>query len=177
MRPTDDQLRKRAEALAIMATSDEGAGSTTYRMGARMGMASELYGALLVDRRSRELLLLARSTHVTAFAYWEEHGYKEEAALQKERVKDIDVHISALEQRLGVERSELSDTPCLKIDSPEEWGSLACAIRDELGENTIDSNDEPDPYNWWLVDMTTMDLVDFLKKYAMATDGPNVEQQ
>ena len=102
MNPTDQELKVIAENRAIKATNDEGAGSISYRMGARMGMASELYDALRNDRKSLELLRHARTAFVTAFAYWEEHGYKEESASQKERVKEVDEHIALLEERIGI---------------------------------------------------------------------------
>lgn len=44
-----------------------------------------------------------------------------------------------------------------------DWDVFAIALADQLGESFID--DEDDPYDWWLQDVTVADIVDFVKNY------------
>lgn len=47
-----------------------------------------------------------------------------------------------------------------------DWDDFAEKLVEELGESLIeDDEDESDPFNWWLRDVTVEDITDFVKNY------------
>jgi hypothetical protein len=46
-----------------------------------------------------------------------------------------------------------------------DWNKFAIALKDEFGETIIDEGDEDNPLDWFLIDVTVSDIVDFVKKY------------
>lgn len=69
----------------------------------------------------------------------------------------------------NIENSNESPKPELGISniigSTSEWNKLAEAIKNEFGETIIDEGDVDNPYDWWLVDVTVSDIINFLKNY------------
>jgi len=46
------------------------------------------------------------------------------------------------------------------------WNDFAEALKDKFGESLIDEEeDEDDPMNWWLTDVTVQDIVEFARSY------------
>lgn len=53
----------------------------------------------------------------------------------------------------------------MKDLTKEQWDKLAEALKNEFGESLIDDEgDENNPYDWWLTDVTVIDIIDFLKR-------------
>jgi len=45
-----------------------------------------------------------------------------------------------------------------------EFDQLAEKLKNEFGSSIIDEGTEDNPYDWWLIDVTVTDIIDFLKK-------------
>ena len=47
-----------------------------------------------------------------------------------------------------------------------DWNDFATKLKEELGESLIEEeHGEDDPLNWWLVDVTVQDIIDFSQEY------------
>jgi hypothetical protein len=50
------------------------------------------------------------------------------------------------------------------VKDKEYWNELAEKLKLEFGESLVqEEDDESDPYNWWLTDVTVTDIIEFLK--------------
>lgn len=67
-------------------------------------------------------------------------------------------------------------------DKESYWYQLAQALKDEFGENLVEEDgSEDDPFNWWLQDVTVLDIIEFMKKnkvyraddFGPYSTGPN----
>lgn len=45
-----------------------------------------------------------------------------------------------------------------------KYDILAEKLQEEFGESIIDEGDEANPYDWWLIDVTVTDIIEFIKK-------------
>ena len=52
------------------------------------------------------------------------------------------------------------------IGSSFDWDKFAEKLSNEYGSShLIDDGDENNPYDYWLIDVTVKDIVDFIKNY------------
>ena len=46
-----------------------------------------------------------------------------------------------------------------------DWYKFSEDLKNEFGESLIEEKDgEQDPHNWWLTDVTVLDIVEFVKR-------------
>lgn len=70
------------------------------------------------------------------------------------------------------ENENLDDTQKPQLNIPAvsgscfDWDKFANALKDEFGESLVEEDgSEEDAYNWWLIDVTVTDIVEFIKNY------------
>jgi len=67
---------------------------------------------------------------------------------------------------VALARLELAEQMFKSANTIHNWDDLAECLKDEYGESLIDpEGSEDDPFNWWLVDVSVADIVDFIKNY------------
>lgn len=66
--------------------------------------------------------------------------------------------------------NSLQERPTFSDAENFDWDEFAEALKNELGESLVEPDgDEKDPYNWFLINVTVGDIVDFIKKYKPNT--------
>lgn len=73
----------------------------------------------------------------------------------------LNVALARLEQA-----TRLLESGNVVVSQFVDWDVFAKAVESEFGSSLVDGQDDPDdPYNWWLVDVTVADIVDFVRNY------------